>query len=139
MRPGLATLAPALAPRLMRWLAAAAFACAPLAPLATLALLMPAATAHAAAPAASASAAKSASPAACAWPAWNAFRSTLLSADGRVIDASTPRQVTVSEGQSYALFFALVANDRASFDKVLTWTENNLAQGDLATHLPAWI
>ncbi|MEX3925237.1 cellulose synthase complex periplasmic endoglucanase BcsZ [Paraburkholderia sp. BR10936] len=140
MRPGLATLAPALVPRLMRWLAAGAFACAP---LATLALLMPAATAHAAAPAAgasaSASAAKSASPAACAWPAWNAFRSTLLSADGRVIDASTPRQVTVSEGQSYALFFALVANDRASFDKVLTWTENNLAQGDLATHLPAWI
>ncbi|MFP4833598.1 cellulose synthase complex periplasmic endoglucanase BcsZ [Paraburkholderia sp. BR10879] len=138
MRPGLATLAPALAPRLMRWLAAGAFACAP---LATLALLMSAATAHAAAPAASASgsAAKSASPAACAWPAWNAFRSTLLSADGRVIDASTPRQVTVSEGQSYALFFALVANDRASFDKVLTWTENNLAQGDLATHLPAWI
>ena len=140
MRPGLATLAPALAPRLAprltRWLAVGALACAPLAPLT---LLMPAATAHAAAPAANASAAKSASPAACAWPAWNTFRSTLLSADGRVIDASTPRQVTVSEGQSYALFFALVANDRASFDKVLTWTENNLAQGDLATHLPAWI
>ncbi|WP_415765824.1 cellulose synthase complex periplasmic endoglucanase BcsZ [Paraburkholderia sp. J10-1] len=109
---------------------------------------MPAATAHAAAqaapgapgaPGANATAAKSASPAACAWPAWSIFRSTLLSADGRVIDASTPRQITVSEGQSYALFFALVANDRASFDKVLTWTENNLAQGDLASHLPAWI
>ncbi|WP_245639591.1 cellulose synthase complex periplasmic endoglucanase BcsZ [Paraburkholderia heleia] len=140
MRPGPATLAPASAPRLMRWLAAGALACAPLVPPATLALLMPAATAHAAAPAANAGATQSASPAAaCAWPAWNAFRSTLLSADGRVIDASTPRQVTVSEGQSYALFFALVANDRASFDKVLTWTENNLAQGDLASHLPAWI
>ena len=146
MRPGLATLAPALAPRLAprltRWLAAGALACAPLGPLgpvAALTLLMPAATAHAAAPTANANAAKSASPAACAWPAWTTFRSTLLSADGRVIDASTPRQVTVSEGQSYALFFALVANDRASFDKVLTWTENNLAQGDLASHLPAWI
>ncbi|WP_420800143.1 cellulose synthase complex periplasmic endoglucanase BcsZ [Paraburkholderia tagetis] len=76
---------------------------------------------------------------ACAWPDWNMFKHDLLSADGRVIDASTPRQVTVSEGQSYALFFALVANDRASFDKILAWTENNLAQGDLATHLPAWI
>ena len=146
MRPGLATLAPALAPRLaprlVRWLAAGALACAPLGalvPLTALTLLMPAATAHAAAPAANGNAAKSASPAACAWPAWTTFRSTLLSADGRVIDASTPRQVTVSEGQSYALFFALVANDRASFDKVLTWTENNLAQGDLASHLPAWI
>ncbi|WP_395063580.1 cellulose synthase complex periplasmic endoglucanase BcsZ [Paraburkholderia silvatlantica] len=126
----------------MRWLAAGALACVPhvpFVPLAALALLMPAATAHAAAPAANAGATQSASPAACAWPAWNAFRGTLLSADGRVIDASTPRQVTVSEGQSYALFFALVANDRASFDKVLTWTENNLAQGDLASHLPAWI
>jgi endoglucanase len=76
---------------------------------------------------------------ACAWPDWDAFRLDTMSADGRVIDASTPQQVTVSEGQSYALFFALVANDRATFDKVLTWTENNLAQGDLATHLPAWI
>jgi endoglucanase len=127
MRPGL----PKFAPRLVRWLAAGALACAPLAPLAPLALLLPAGAAHAAAPGGKA--------AACAWPAWNAFRSNLMSPDGRVIDASTPRQVTVSEGQSYALFFALVANDRASFDKVLTWTENNLAQGDLATHLPAWI
>jgi endoglucanase len=76
---------------------------------------------------------------ACAWSDWNTFKHDLLSADGRVIDASTPRQVTVSEGQSYALFFALVANDRATFDKVLTWTENNLAQGDLTAHLPAWI
>lgn len=123
MRPAL----PRLAPRLARWIAAGALACAPLAPLAPLALLMRAGAAHAA------------PPAACAWPAWSAFRSNLMSQDGRVIDASTPRQVTVSEGQSYALFFALVANDRASFDKVLTWTENNLAQGDLATHLPAWI
>jgi endoglucanase len=100
--------------RLGRWLAAGTLALA-LAPL-------------------SASAA-----AACAWPGWEAFRRDTLSADGRVIDASTPQQVTVSEGQSYALFFALVANDRATFDKVLSWTENNLAQGDLATHLPAWI
>ncbi|SDC45698.1 cellulose synthase complex periplasmic endoglucanase BcsZ [Paraburkholderia lycopersici] len=124
MRPGLASLAPVLAPRLARWLAAGALACAPLA------LLPPAGAARAAAPGTAT---------ACAWPAWSAFRSTLLSADGRVIDASTPRQVTVSEGQSYALFFALVANDRASFEKVLAWTENNLAQGDLASHLPAWV
>ncbi|WP_114238238.1 cellulose synthase complex periplasmic endoglucanase BcsZ [Dyella sp. C9] len=74
----------------------------------------------------------------CAWPAWDAFKQGMLSADGRVIDASSPQQVTVSEGQSYALFFALVANDRATFDKVLDWTQDNLAQGDLTTHLPAW-
>ncbi len=75
----------------------------------------------------------------CALPDWDAFRRSTISQDGRVIDDSTDQQVTVSEGQSYALFFALVANDRATFDKLLTWTENNLAQGDLTAHLPAWI
>lgn len=75
----------------------------------------------------------------CAWPDWEHFKQDTVSADGRVIDRSTPQQTTVSEGQAYALFFALVANDRATFDRVLNWTQNNLAQGDLSTHLPAWI
>jgi endoglucanase len=74
----------------------------------------------------------------CTWPDWDHFKRSTLSADGRVIDASTPQQVTVSEGQAYALFFALVANDRPTFDRVLNWTQNNLAQGDLTQHLPAW-
>jgi endoglucanase len=46
--------------------------------------------------------------------------------------------VTTSEGQSYALFFALVNNDRDLFKKVLSWTEFNLAKGNLAANLPAW-
>jgi endoglucanase len=121
---------------LARWLAASACA---LAPLLALDAAHAAGTSAGAGGAEKASAAQAAPAPACAWPDWTTFKHDLLSADGRVIDASTPRQVTVSEGQSYALFFALVANDRASFDKVLTWTENNLAQGDLATHLPAWI
>ena len=75
----------------------------------------------------------------CAWPDWESFKQTTMSEDGRVIDGSSPQQITVSEGQSYALFFALVANDRATFDRVLNWTQNNLAQGDLTAHLPAWI
>lgn len=72
------------------------------------------------------------------WPQWQAFKQAMLSADGRVIDASTPQLHTVSEGQAYALFFALVADDREAFAKILRWTENNLAQGDLTAHLPAW-
>ena len=36
------------------------------------------------------------------------------------------------------MFFALVANDHARFDRMLAWTEVNLAQGDLTLHLPAW-
>lgn len=73
-----------------------------------------------------------------AWPAWQRFKLLYVSSDGRVIDASTPRQITTSEGQSYALFFALVGNDRPAFDQILRWTQNNLAGGSLEKHLPAW-
>ena len=54
-----------------------------------------------------------------------------------MIDRSASERST-SEGQAYALFFALVANDRASFQRLLTWTEQNLARGDLGRNLPAW-
>lgn len=43
------------------------------------------------------------------WPLWEKFCSSALSEDGRIIDAGDPRQITTSEGQSYALFFALAA------------------------------
>lgn len=72
------------------------------------------------------------------WPAWQQFKTTFMRPDGRIEDADTPRQQTVSEAQAYALFFALVADDRAAFERILSWTENNLAQGDLSAHLPAW-
>ena len=74
-----------------------------------------------------------------AWPRWQQFKHDFLSADGRVIDVGSADSRTVSEGQSYALFFALVANDRPAFDAILQWTERNLAQGDLTAHLPAWL
>ncbi|EON11427.1 cellulose synthase complex periplasmic endoglucanase BcsZ [Pandoraea sp. SD6-2] len=73
------------------------------------------------------------------WPDWTRFKAGFLSDDGRVVDHSTNDQRTVSEGQAYALTFALIANDRATFDKVLDWTISNLAQGDLTAHLPAWL
>jgi len=72
------------------------------------------------------------------WPEWESFKSNLISADGRVIDRSSDTQKTTSEGQAYALFFALIANDRTTFDKLLSWTEDNLTAGDLASRLPAW-
>ncbi|MGZ2744530.1 cellulose synthase complex periplasmic endoglucanase BcsZ [Burkholderia stagnalis] len=74
-----------------------------------------------------------------AWPRWDAFKRDFVSADGRVIDVGSADSRTVSEGQAYGLFFALVANDRRAFDAILGWTENNLAQGDLTAHLPAWL
>lgn len=73
------------------------------------------------------------------WPAWQRFKTHSISADGRVIDTSDPRHITTSEGQSYALFFALVDNDRETFQRLLDWTRNNLAEGDLGARLPAWL
>ena len=71
------------------------------------------------------------------WPLWEQYSARFIDAQGRVIDHSTDDRTT-SEGQSYALFFALVDNDRAHFDKVFAWTQTNLAGGDLSTQLPAW-
>lgn len=72
------------------------------------------------------------------WEDWQAFNTAFVSDDGRVIDWSEGGR-TVSEAQAYGLFFALVANDRASFQRLLQWTEDNLSQGDLTRHLPAWL
>lgn len=77
--------------------------------------------------------------AACNWPAWEQFKKDYISQEGRVIDPSDARKITTSEGQSYGMFFALAANDRAAFDNLLDWTQNNLAQGSLKEHLPAWL
>lgn len=76
---------------------------------------------------------------ACIWPAWEDFKQQLISPDGRVIDFSRPDQATTSEGQSYALFFALVAQDKTTFARLLQWTQHNLASAGLDKQLPAWL
>lgn len=72
------------------------------------------------------------------WPLWDAYAAHFIHADGRVVDPQVGSRTT-SEGQSYAMFFALVDNDRASFDKLLNWTQSNLAGGDMSRHLPGWL
>lgn len=72
------------------------------------------------------------------WQGWQVFKNHFISDDGRVIDLGSKQNITTSEGQSYALFFALVANDKAAFDNILDWTQENLSEGDLSTRLPAW-
>ncbi len=76
---------------------------------------------------------------ACEWPAWQRFKQAYISEQGRVIDPAGGRDVTTSEGQSYGLFFALVADDRDTFARLLQWTQDNLAAGDLTARLPAWL
>lgn len=73
-----------------------------------------------------------------AWPLWERYAERFISADGRVIDRTADDRTT-SEGQAYGLFFALVNNDRARFDKLLRWTEKNLAGASLRARLPAWL
>ncbi len=72
-----------------------------------------------------------------AWPQWQRFSATAIQADGRVLESSLKANHSTSEGQSYALFFALVANEPATFERIWQWSKNNLAQGDLGQHLPA--
>ena len=73
------------------------------------------------------------------WPMWDQFKAANIDANHRVIDFSDKRAITTSEGQSYAMFFALIADDREAFDKLLLWTEQNLAKGDMTRHLPSWL
>ena len=71
------------------------------------------------------------------WPLWDSYTARFLDGQGRVIDHNG-QDKTTTEGEAYAMFFALVAGDRSRFDKLLDWTEANLAQGDLTVRLPAW-
>lgn len=71
------------------------------------------------------------------WPLWESYTNYFLQVDGRIVDHDANDRTT-SEAQAYALFFSLVANDRARFDRILSWTNQNLTQGDLSAHLPAW-
>ncbi|HKF49705.1 MAG TPA: cellulose synthase complex periplasmic endoglucanase BcsZ [Terracidiphilus sp.] len=72
------------------------------------------------------------------WPLWKAYAAHFIDEQGRVIDHQAGDRTT-SEGQAYALFFALVDNDRARFDKLIDWTQNNIAAGNLGAHLPGWL
>lgn len=80
-----------------------------------------------------------ANPSSCGdWSFWEAYAERFIQADGRVVEFTAEARTT-SEGQAYALFFSLVANDRLRFERILAWTENNLVQGRLGERLPAWL
>lgn len=63
-----------------------------------------------------------------AWELWDQFKATNLTPEGRVVDYSEAKLITTSEGQSYGMFFALVANDKKAFDEMFAWTEKNLGE-----------
>jgi endoglucanase len=71
------------------------------------------------------------------WSDWDRFADRFIEPNGRVVDRTFDSKTT-SEGQSYGLFFALVADRRDQFDAILSWTSDNLAKGQLGHRLPAW-
>ena len=72
------------------------------------------------------------------WPLWNSFKTQFIEPDGRVMAGASPQFQSFSEGQSYAMVFALIANDPKTFDLLWRWSTVNLANNDIASKLPAW-
>jgi endoglucanase len=62
---------------------------------------------------------------------WTLFRGAFVDASGRVVDTGNGN-ISHSEGQGYGLLLAVLAGDRATFEKMLSWTEGNLARPDVA-------
>lgn len=73
------------------------------------------------------------------WLLWQTYATRFVQADGRVLESSLENNHSTSEGQSYAMFFALIGNDQSRFDTLWRWTFANLAGAAIATHLPGWL
>ena len=56
---------------------------------------------------------------------WGEFKSKFITSDGRIIDFYQ-NQCSHSEGQAYGLLLALGHNEADLFEKIWSWTENNL-------------
>ncbi len=75
-----------------------------------------------------------------AWTLWNAYATRFIDDQGRVFDPKAAISAPRSEGEAYAMFFALADNDRAHFDRILNWTQANLAKPTISdTNLPSWL
>ena len=72
------------------------------------------------------------------WPLWKSFKTYFIEPDGRVIAGAAPQFQSFSEGQSYAMVFALIANDPKTFDLLWRWSIVNLANNNIDSRLPAW-
>lgn len=72
------------------------------------------------------------------WPLWETFKSRFIEPDGRVVAGTAPQFQSFSEGQSYAMVFALIDNDPKTFDKLWQWSVKNLMGNDVNSRLPSW-
>ncbi len=60
---------------------------------------------------------------------WHRFRHRFVAGDGRVIDSGNG-DISHSEGQGYAMLFAVAAGERDAFDELRGWTRRVLQRKD---------
>ncbi|MCK9797976.1 endo-1,4-D-glucanase [Pseudomonas chlororaphis] len=84
-------------------------------------------------------AAQAASCSAQTWPLWQDYVQRFVQDDGRMLGSSMNPDQSSSEGQSYGMFFALVANDPQTFERLWRWTKSNMAGANIAQNLPGWL
>lgn len=68
---------------------------------------------------------------------WHKFRARFVMTDGRVIDNGN-NQISHSEGQGWGMLFAETFGDRATFDRIWTWTRGTLQHKDSALFSWKW-
>lgn len=69
---------------------------------------------------------------------WKSYKNNFILPDGRV-QRPEHEYDTVSEGQAYAMIFAVFMNDKEMFDLIFRWTEEHLSRdGKHGDHLLAW-
>ncbi len=56
---------------------------------------------------------------------WDHYKNRFISQDGRVIDIYQNR-ISHSEGQGYGLLLSVQNNDPSTFNRILSWTQDNL-------------
>lgn len=63
---------------------------------------------------------------------WSTFKSRFLTPEGRIVDNAN-NNVSHTEGQGYGMLLAVANDDRATFDKLWSWTRQHLlnTQNDL--------
>lgn len=66
---------------------------------------------------------------------WSLFRLRFVAPEGRLVDTGN-NGVSHSEGQGWGLMFSAAFDDRATFDRILSWTQRVLKRR--TDHLHAW-
>jgi endoglucanase len=60
-------------------------------------------------------------------PLWDAWKSSFLTAEGRVVDTLQKNGASHTEGQGYGMYLATVFRDGPAFASMYQWTERHLA------------